>query len=89
VLLVSLLAPVIMRWRLENLRTPCFHIYHYEDFKIWHWSCVLPGTSWCIYCCLLLCLYYVIMLRETAWLEHVMELGLALVASLACSDSLT
>lgn len=29
------------------------------------------------------------MLRETAWPELVMELGLALVASLACSEGLT
>ena len=29
------------------------------------------------------------MLSETAWLELVMELGLALVASLVCSDGLT
>ena len=54
--------------------TPIFiHIYHYEDFKI-------PRTCWCIYCCLLLYVLYGLVLRETAWLELVMELGLALVA---------
>ena len=89
VLHFSLFSPLIMKWLLENLCTPCIHVYHYEEFKIWHWSCVLPRTSWCIYCCLLLYLHYELMLRVTAWLEVIMELGLALVASLACSDGLT
>lgn len=75
-----------MKWLLENLYTPLIHIYHYEDFRIWHWSCVLPRTSWCIYCSLLLYLHCGLILRETAWLELVMELGLAVVAPLACSD---
>jgi hypothetical protein len=78
-----------MRWLIENLCTPCIHIYHYEEIKIWYWSCVLPRISWCIYCCLLLYWHYDLMLRVTAWLELVMKLGLALVASLACSDGLT
>jgi hypothetical protein len=72
-----------MRWLLENLCTPCIHIYHYEEFKIWYFSCVLPRTSWLLY------LHYDLVLRETAWLELILELGLALIAPLACNGGLT